>query len=927
MKKDFYTKISMALLVLAIFSIAFFIPKTVSADCYKGAEIHTDYNFKAGSAIWTRGIGSTDPNAIYGFRSMQEVKSYIDVLTSIGRVFTQCNDWGYNNTVKPQLESISATDYGTSVSLTGNIISLGSNYGNAEYAFDLYEKGPSTHVSSLITPFQRISGTGRVSYTTNYPSTAYSNNFCFRLRVKTSSGVTLSPEKCFYKNGGYNPPYNPNPGYNTLSTKTTSAVYRSYENRVTLKGYLSNLSNLTSAQVGFCIYEANYGFNCNTRAVANYYQRYAGSYTNDYYTASLKSNTKYCVRAYAENTTNKQRSYASSYEDKCFTTSYSGGYNPPYNPSASVKTTSAVKSNNTVRLTGYLNSLGGGTSAKTGFCIYKKNYGFNCNKKITANNYQRYAGSFTANYSTYNLDSNTQYCVRAFSESGYNTTYANTYEDKCFYAGSSYGSPTYQKAQTKTSSATYYDYLNRLDMVGNLSSLGGDTKAEVGFCIFEKNYGFNCNKKAIADSYKRYTGTFYKRQYSTSGLKSNTQYCVRTYAVNSAGTSYASSYEDKCFTTKYNYTNPGYNPNPGYNQNVTVSTYHAEYSNNQVKLTGYLLGSVNSPTEVGFYLYEKNYGFNYNKTKVTAEYSKRYAGSFTKTYSTYNLKSNTKYCVRAYAGSGYNTIYENSYNEKCFTTSYSGGYNPPYNPNPGYQSSVKTSSINYNSYSNNVSMTGSVTNPKQGSTVGFCVFENRYGFNCTNDVVANRYQSYTGTFTKNFSTHNLKQSTKYCVRAYVKTRYGAKIYSPVYYDRCFTTKYNGGYNPPYNPPYNPSVKVSITKSATRGANCQTADIRINVNCLNTTCNNVVVYDVLPSTATYVSGSSNPNVSYFWNSGKTLVWSLGRITKGNHTIVYRVKFNSYGTQRTNEYGSKVTWEDNGIKTKNIPIRNVSVSKCY
>jgi len=560
-------------LLKAIFIIAFFIvlPLQTHAYCHKGATIYQSYNEAVKQSVWTMGIGSSDPNSIQGYRSLQDAMGYIDDIGILGYKYNQCSSYispsypsypSQPSYQTPSVNTISANPTYSDVTLQGYVSSLGGA-SSAQVSFEIWQKQTGSSAASLITANKTVYSPGYFTITTNYPQTD-ATLFGYRARIQTNAGTGYGYEQTFTRpiyvqpTPPVYPTYPQNPTITYPQVITSNASYNSYSNIADFSGYLSNLGNDNSAKTGFCLYEKNYGFYCQQELISEYNKYYAGSFTySNFSTASLKSGTQYCVRAFAQNSYAKQ--FASEYQDKCFTTKSS--YTPPTTvytyPETRTENIYYNSTNDEISLYGYLASAGNYGYAKTGFCIYEKNYGFSCVSELTANAFQSSLGNFSyLNYSTQNLKRNTQYCVRAYGENEYGKKYSLAYYDKCFTTRYDYYQPPYNPGtpstylpQVRTMNAIYYPNTLIANFSGYVDYIGSYMTAKVGFCLYRYESGFSCEQELISEYSRRYNGYFYYNNFPRNGLLSDTKYCVRAYGENSAGRYYASEYQDKCFTT------------------------------------------------------------------------------------------------------------------------------------------------------------------------------------------------------------------------------------------------------------------------------------------------------------------------------------------------------------------------------------------
>lgn len=425
---------------------------------------------------------------------------------------------------------------------------------------------------------------------------------------------------------------------------------------------------------------------------------------------------------------------------------------------------------------------------------------------------------------------------------------------------------------------------------------------------------------------------------STAGYNCNSGSCVYT---SSNATFKFSNYQNNT-TLTYNacdtqckalyppYT-PPITPTYTYPEARTISLNY-DSTNDQLNSYGYLLNlGNNSYARTGFCLFEKNYGFSCT-TEIIGQNAQYNLGQFLNlNYSTTNLKRNTQYCIRAFAQNSYGKKLDSSVYDQCFYTRYDY-YQTPYTPpaySYGYKPNVRTTDVIYYPTTLQANFKGYVDNigSYQTAKVGFCLFkQSGYYFSCEQDLPVDYSRRYNGEFVYyNFPANGLSTNTRYCIRAYGENLSGRQ-YADAIYDKCFDT------NQYPNPYPAQQTNITITKTATNGVECQTADISIQINCQSYICSNVVVYDALSSNVSLIPSSANPGVSYFWTNksqpGKLLVWSIGSMSYGTKTIKYRIRFNtSTDNQLIADYpDSKITYNENGIQTKNFPAIYLSPITC-
>jgi len=859
---------------------------------YARKEISTYNQSYAGS--FTKNLYSTlDSNTYYCVRAYAKNSAGESQASS---AYDRCFRTDYTsptpNKTLPTVYTSNATYSLGTLSMTGSLSNAGNDANEVGfYIYKQYDGFNQYYARKEISTYsQSYAGSFSKSLYNTLDSNTY---YCVRAYAKNSVGEVQSSsayDRCFRTD--YT---SPNPNQNLPTVQTTAVDYNSATNYVDLSGYITNFGNDTGAEVGFYYYKQTDGFNqyYAQRVVAYSRTSYIGNFAKSVYAGGFAQNTYYCSRAFAKNIYGE--ALASSAEDKCFLAGYNGGYPPPYNNKTlpTVQTYNASYYNGNLNMTGYLTNTGNDVN-ETGFYIFKQYLGFDqySARKEISNYSQNIIGQFSK--ATYNgLDYNTYYCVRAYARNSVGEALASSAYDRCFTTG--YGwQPTVTWPQVQTKNA--YISSGSLIMTGNLFSTGNGTN-EVGFYIFEQYLGFDQStaQKEIAQSSQTIIGDFSKI-ISSSGLKTNTYYCVRAYARNSYAQNIAAYQQDKCFRTDYVAPNP---PTPTL---PVVMTMSAIRSAGNLNMIGNLQNLGNDTyAETGFYIYKQSIGFDQaSAQKEVTNYNQSTLGQFVKNIAVSNLESNTYYCVRAYAKNSAGEMVSPSPYDKCFKTDYA--------QQQIVLPIVQTSAVSY--YTNTATISGYLSaTGNANSETGFYVFKQNDGFNQNQREVANPSQSYASSFTKTITTTGMDADTNYCVRAFAKNSAGEALAIDTQ-DKCFKTQ--AIVTPP---PFPSGNIIEVNKSAIALDTPLTADLILTLNCVVSICRNVVVYDVLPTNVSYVSGSATPPVSYLWPfngaSGKKLVWSIGTMYRGQKDIKFKIKFaNSDPDQLTNVYpDSKVTYWGN------------------
>jgi hypothetical protein len=481
----------------AVFLIAFFIVLPINAEstyCHKGALIHLSYNANVEKSVWTQGVGSNYSYTEQGYNSLSDATWYIDGLETMGYKYSQCSSQ-INPTPTPIQDTQGYNCNSNScVYTTSNAQYKASDFGSLGSAYNICLN------QCRYTPPVPVSTAG---YNCNYGSCTYVSNGAQYKVTDYQNDITSAYNAC-NRACQYTPP-----------TPVNTA-----------------------------------GYSCSNNSC---------TYTT--------SNAQYRIADYQNNATN---AYNACYS-QC-------SYIPPtptYTyPEAKTISINYDSTNDQLNSYGYLANLGNDTYAKTGFCLFEKNYGYSCNTEITGNNAQYSLGQFSnANYSTLNLKRNTQYCIRAYAQNSYGRRLANSYEDQCFYTRSDYYQPPYQppyqygyKPTIRTTGVDYYPTNLATTFKGYVDNIGSYTTARVGFCLYKQQSGFTCEQDLTVDYSRKYNGEFVYYNFPGNTLLTNTTYCIRAYGENQAGRQYSEAYLDKCFSTNQW---PAPYPNPQTNITVT----------------------------------------------------------------------------------------------------------------------------------------------------------------------------------------------------------------------------------------------------------------------------------------------------------------------------------------------------------------------
>ncbi len=287
----------------------------------------------------------------------------------------------------------------------------------------------------------------------------------------------------------------------TVLTTTPSGLTSS---GAVLGGNVTSDGNATVTERGVC-----YSTSQNPTTANN--KKIIGSGTGTFSTTvtGLTATTTYYVRAYAINS--QGTAYGSQVS---FTTS-------PVLSLATVTTASvSTFTSTTALLGGNVTSDGNAAVTERGVCYATTPNPTTANNKTTIG-----SGIGTFSTTVTGLTANTTYYVRAYAINSQGTAYGTQVSFTT--------SPVISLPTVTTSSVTTYTSTTAL-LGGNVTSDGNATVTESGVCYSTSQNPTTSNNKTIIGSG---TGTF---STTVSGLKANTTYYVRAYAINSQGTAYGS---------------------------------------------------------------------------------------------------------------------------------------------------------------------------------------------------------------------------------------------------------------------------------------------------------------------------------------------------------------------------------------------------
>ena len=288
----------------------------------------------------------------------------------------------------------------------------------------------------------------------------------------------------------------------------TAAITNLSYNTATSGGTISSNGGAAITASGICWSKTN-----NTPVLTD--SMTAGTVATGSFTSvmnNLEENTTYYVRAFATN------SVGTGYGNVLtFTTTVD--VKIPQLATAAITNLSY----NTATSGGTISSDGGGAISASGICWSKTNNAPSlADSKVSGTTA---TGSFTSVMN--GLEENTTYYVRAFATNSAGTGFGNTITFKT--------TVNVTAPQLTTAAITNLGFTTATSG-GSIISNGGAAITASGICWSTTN-----NTPTIADS--KTTGTTASGSYSAvmNGLDANTNYYVRAYATNSAGTGYGNS--------------------------------------------------------------------------------------------------------------------------------------------------------------------------------------------------------------------------------------------------------------------------------------------------------------------------------------------------------------------------------------------------
>ena len=374
-----------------------------------------------------------------------------------------------------------------------------------------------------------------------------------------------------------------------------------------LSGELKFNGNDKSTTVGFCWSESSQPTLSNNHKEV--------SYTSNIFkhqVSNLKDETKYYVRAYAQNKIGIVYG-----EEKSFTTNATSLPTITTSTITQITETSAVAGGN-------ITNDGGAEIQERGVVYSTTEYPTTSNNKVQSGNG---TGSFTCNLT--NLSDETTYYVRAYAINKKGTAYG----EQVSFKTKAYNLPT-----VTTNDATNILY-HSASIGGNVTNDGGAEIQERGIVYSTTEYPTTSNNKIQCS---KGTGSF---TCNLTNLSDETTYYVRAYAINKKGTAYG---KQVSFKTKA-YSLPTVTTN-----DATNILYHSASIGGNVTNDGGV-----SVTERGFV-----YGTSQNPTISN---NKIISGTGTGTFTCEltGLLDGTNYYVRAYAINKKGVAYGE---QKTFTT-------------------------------------------------------------------------------------------------------------------------------------------------------------------------------------------------------------------------------------------------------------------
>ncbi len=469
----------------------------------------------------------------------------------------------------------------------------------------------STSPIPTITNSKTTDGTGTGSFTSSItgllPGTTYHVRAYATNSVNTSYGLDQY----------FTTPLNP-----VRPTVTTTAPSATSTTTGTSGGYVTSDGGATVTARGVC-----WSVNLNPTTSNSKTIDGVGTGTFTSSISGLSANTIYHVRAYATNSAGTE--YGT---DMTFSTP--AELLPPTVITRTPSATSATTG------TG-----GGNVTSDGGLTVTVKGVCWNTTANPTVANPKTIDGTGPGSYDSYitGLTASTTYHVRAYATNSLGTSYG---ADMTFTTPANLASPivtTTAPSATSTTTAT---------CGGNVTSDGGASVTARGVCWSTSSNPTTSNSKTNDGSG---TGSFTS---SLTGLSANTTYHVRSYAINSVGTSYGI---DMIFITPSNTIIPAITTTAPSATSTTTGTGGGNVTSDggaSVTARGVCWSTTSNPTT--------------SNTKTTDGSG---TGSFSSSIT--GLTAGTTYHVRAYATNSAGTAYGA---DLAFTTE-SATCNDAYEPN------------------------------------------------------------------------------------------------------------------------------------------------------------------------------------------------------------------------------------------------------
>jgi uncharacterized protein (TIGR02145 family) len=288
----------------------------------------------------------------------------------------------------------------------------------------------------------------------------------------------------------------------SLPTVTTTAASSVTTTGATLGGNVISDGGAVVTERGVCISTIQNPTTLNKYSIGTGLGIFSSNYTG------MVANTTYYVRAYAIN------SQGTAYGSQIAFTAGS-------TLSLPTVTTTAASNVTTIGATlgGNVTGDGGAAITSRGICWSTSQNPTTANSKTTDG---IGIGSFTSSIT--GLTAGITYYVRAYAANGLGTAYGNQI---------TFTTSLNPSLATVTTSSVTNITMTGATLGGNVTSDGGAGILERGICLtlaIDQTY-LDLNKFSIGNG----LGTFSK---DFTGLKQNTEYCMKAYAINSKGTSY-----------------------------------------------------------------------------------------------------------------------------------------------------------------------------------------------------------------------------------------------------------------------------------------------------------------------------------------------------------------------------------------------------